>query len=90
MFDEEIDREYIVSQDGTSEGTQEKYFKDGFWYKLDKNGSEGLVEYLVSGLLSFSDLLPDEYVVYETGTINGRSGCRSRNFLKSGEELITF
>lgn len=33
MFHEEIDNQYIVYQEGTSEGTQLKYYKDGYWYK---------------------------------------------------------
>lgn len=33
MFKEEIGNEFIVIQEGTSEGTQIKYRKDGFWYK---------------------------------------------------------
>lgn len=90
MFQEKIRNEYIVMLDGTSEGTQIKYKKGKYWYKKDRNGREGLVEYLVSGLLSFSDLEPFEYVSYERGTINGCPGCRSENFLKEGEELVTF
>lgn len=58
--------------------------------KTGRQGREGLVEYLVSGLLSFSDLDTSEYVSYERGTINGCPGCRSEDFLKEGEELVTF
>lgn len=90
MFKEQISQDYIVIQGGTSEGTQIKYKKDGFWYKKDNRGKEGLAEYLSSRLLTFSTLLPSEYVQYEQGTINGRTGCRSKNFLAPDEELITF
>ena len=38
MFKEEIGNEFIVIQEGTSEGTQIKYRKDGFWYKKDNRG----------------------------------------------------
>ena len=48
MFKEEIGNEFIVIQEGTSEGTQIKYRKDGFWYKKDNRGHEGRAEYLVS------------------------------------------
>ncbi|MCR5105791.1 MAG: hypothetical protein K6B68_15260 [Eubacterium sp.] len=89
MFDVILDESNVVIQEGTSEGTQIKYFRDGFWYKLDKDGKEGLCEYLSSKLLTFSSLNFDEYIQYEQGIINGRPGCRSKNFLKSGEELIT-
>ncbi len=90
MFRQKIGEEYLVLQGGTSEGTQVKYKKDGYWYKKDSNGSEGLVEYLVSRLLQFSDLDASEYICYEQGTINGRLGCRSRSFLAPGDEFVTF
>ena len=32
MFDVEIDKTFRVIQQGTSEGTQEKYKKDGYWH----------------------------------------------------------
>ncbi|MBR4514537.1 MAG: hypothetical protein IKO61_06590 [Lachnospiraceae bacterium] len=90
MFDETIDEKYIVYQEGTSEGTQIKYKKDGYWYKLDSQGNEGLCEYLASTLLQYSDLKPDEYIRYEQGLINGRPGCRSKDFLEhEDEELVT-
>lgn len=90
MFDVSIDEKYIINQEGTSEGTQVKYKKDDYWYKLDSHGNEGLCEYLISKLLTFTNLTEDEYVIYEQGLINGRNGCRSRNFLKNeDEELIT-
>lgn len=90
MFREKIGNEYIVQQDGTSEGTQIKYRKGKYWYKKDNHGKEGLAEYLVSHLLTFSDLDRSEYIVYEKGYINDFTGCRSENFLKDGEELVTF
>ena len=90
MFEEQIGNEFIVTQTGTSEGTQTKYRKGKYWYKKDSRGKEGLAEYLSSKLLTYSDLEPSEYVVYEKGLINGRPGCRSENFLRDGEELMTF
>ena len=90
MFREEIEQEYIVAMDGTSEGTQMKYKKNNYWYKKDCRGREGLAEYLISGLLTYSDLSSSEYVIYEKGLINEVEGCRSRDFLKEGEELVTF
>ncbi|MBQ7706848.1 MAG: hypothetical protein IJT72_03605 [Lachnospiraceae bacterium] len=90
MFDISIDEKYIVTQEGTSEGTQIKYKKDGYWYKLDSKGNEGLCEYLVSKLLTFSRLDENEFVLYEQGFINGKKGCRSKDFIKNeDEELIT-
>lgn len=90
MFKEEIGNEYIVIQEGTSEGTQIKYKKDNFWYKKDNRGQEGLTEYLVSKFLEFTSLKNEEYISYEKGTINGSNGCRSKNFLGIDDELITF
>ena len=90
MFQETISDEYIVIQSGTSEGSQIKYRKDNYWYKKDNRGHEGRTEYLCSKLLSFSTLEQSEYVEYEQGYINQNMGCRSKNFLNPGEELITF
>lgn len=89
MFDVEIDKTFRVIQQGTSEGTQEKYKKDGYWYKLDQDGAEGLAEYLSSRLLTFSDLPPESYIIYEQGMINGKPGCRSRNYLAEDEDFVT-
>lgn len=89
MFNVKIGKEYLVYQQGTSEGTQVKFKKGGYWYKLDSRGNEGLCEYLCSRLLHFSNLNPEEYVIYEQGTINDKNGCRSQNFLNKDEELIT-
>ena len=90
MFDEQIGREYMVFQSGSSEGAQVKYRKGPYWYKKDNQGREGLAEYLASGLLRFSDLEPDEYVIYEQGLINGKPGCRSRDFLGKEDSIVTF
>ncbi|WP_296118165.1 hypothetical protein [uncultured Eubacterium sp.] len=90
MFYENIENQYIVMQEGTSEGTQIKYKKNGYWYKKDSRGNEGLTEYLVSELMRYTSLKGDEYIKYENGIINGVSGCRSKNFLKKDQELITF
>ena len=89
MFEVNIDEKYIINQHGTSEGAQIKYYKDGFWYKIDNRGNEGLAEYLVSSMLRFSSLEDNEYVLYEQGIINGKPGCRSKNFLDSNNELVT-
>lgn len=89
MFSEKISNEYIVTQQGTSEGTQIKYKKGDYWYKKDHRGHEGMAEYLVSNFLKYTDLKPEEFVIYEYGTINGQTGCRSKNFLNNEEELVT-
>ena len=77
----------------SSKGNQLKWKKNGFWYKADYTGYEGLAEYIVSHLLKYSDLSPDEYVLYETEEIKYKNtvmlGCKSQDFLKSNEQLIT-
>ena len=70
----------IVIQEGTSEGTQVKYKKDGYWYKKDNRGNEGRAEYLVSKFMQFTTLQENEFISYEEGTINGKLGCRSKIF----------
>ena len=72
MFNVKISDDFLVDTEGTSDGTQLKFFKDGYWYKEDNEGREGEVEYLVSKLLTFSTLKPEEYVIYEQGKINGK------------------
>lgn len=86
----ELDQEFLGYNSGSSDGTQSKYYKDGYWYKSDLVGNEGEVEYLCSGILQFSNLDKNEYVVYEQINMNGRNGCRSKNFLKENESFITF
>ena len=75
----------------SSKGNQLKWKKDGFWYKADHMGYEGLAETAVSGILQFSSL--KSAVFYEPALIvyknKQMTGCCSRDFLKRGEELIT-
>lgn len=77
----------LVFVSGSSVGTQEKYYEDGYWYKINRNGYEGTAEYLVSLVLACSNV--DNYVVYEPCTVNGRSGCRSKSFLQLDEKYIS-
>lgn len=89
MFNVKISEDFLVDTEGTSDGTQLKFFKDGYWYKENNEGCEGEVEYLVSKLLTFSTLQPEEYVVYEQGKINGKPGCRSKTFLTPEQSFVT-
>lgn len=77
----------------SSKGNQLKWETGGIWYKADYTGYEGLAEYMISGLLSYSSLLSEEYVVYHTEEIrykhNKYRACKSRNFLPEGWKLIT-
>ena len=75
----------------SSKGNQWKWNDGAFWYKADQLGCEALTETVVSHLLLHSTI--QNHVIYEPVMINyhGKEllGCRSRNFLKSSEELIT-
>lgn len=64
MFDVIINDDNIVNIDGTSEGTQIKFYIDDWWYKTDIC-DEGIVEYLVSKMLTFSNLDKNEFIMYE-------------------------
>lgn len=68
-------------------GMTSKFFKDGYWYKQDCAGYEGKSERLCSMLLECSSI--KNYVKYEECIINGKSGCRSKNFLNEDETLVT-
>lgn len=77
----------------SSKGNQLKWQKEGTWYKVDYTGYEGLAEYVVSGLIQYSNLEKDEYIMYQTEEIAYKDivyrGCKSENFLPEGWQLIT-
>lgn len=83
-----IDRAYAILASIDTMGSQTKFHKDGYWYKYDSLGIEGLAEEVTSMLLSCSNI--KDYVTYERCTINGKKGCRSRDFLDASEQFITF
>ena len=85
----EISQDYQVNIDGTSDGNQDKYYKDGLWYKVDHHGCEGRNEEIVARFLSCSSLKSDNYVDYEAILINGEHGCVSRDFTREGEQVIS-
>ncbi len=89
-----LDKEHLSNPNRrSSKGNQMKWQKNGIWYKADDNGYEGLGEYVISKLLEKSSLKKEEYVDYDLETIEyGRqvlNGCKSMNFLKEGESIIT-
>ncbi len=88
MLDYRLSPEALVMVQGSSKGTQPKYYDNGYWYKVNQVGYEGLSERLVSIVLKHSNV--HKFVEYEQCTINGRSGCRSRNFLQEGESFLSF
>lgn len=77
----------------SSKGNQQKWLKDGMWYKADFTGYEGLAEYIISNLLQKSSLNEKEYVLYNTELIKYKAaefrGCKSADFLPEGWSLIT-
>lgn len=72
-----------------SKGNQTKYWMDGYLIKLDSPGwYESISEVLVSELQGcIVNALP--YVDYEYMVYKGVSACRSKNFLHSGESVIS-
>lgn len=90
----ELNDETILGIDkASSKGNQMKWFYDGYYYKADNNGYEGLSEYVCSRLLEKSSLDSREFVTYDLETIKYKlqtyNGCKSRNFLKENSKLIT-
>lgn len=77
----------------SSKGNQLKWQHDNFWYKADYAGYEGLAEYVVSKLLSKSNLKPEEFVDYELEQIkykrNTFNGVKSKDFLSDDWQIIT-
>ena len=77
----------------SSKGNQIKWENNGIWYKADYIGYEGLSEFVVSKLLSFTNLNENEFVTYTPINIkykkNVYNGVSSKNFLKDGWSIIT-
>lgn len=86
----QVEGQTVETAGHTSRGNQLKWFQDGWWYKADAFGYEGLAETMVTRLLR--ETVWTGYVCYEPVTVmwNGRlyRSCRSRNFLREGEELL--
>ncbi len=88
----EISKDYAVNgAEHSSLGSQLKWKQDGCWYKADRLGFESLAEAVVSHLLKHSDI--GDFVQYDPVTISWRErqyrGCRSQDFRKEKEELIS-
>ena len=84
-----IEDSFLVRTSGTSDGTQDKFFKDGLWFKLDRYSGEGIAETAASIILKESCLDTSKFVTYTPCLINGKSGCYSKNFLNDDESFIT-
>lgn len=88
MIEYKLSPKALVMTSGSSKGTQEKYFEDGYWYKKNCTGYEGLSEELASNILKHSNIT--NFVKYERCTVNGKQGCRSKNFLQPNEMFLSF
>ena len=84
-----ITDEFLIRTSGTSDGTQDKYYKDGLWFKLDRYGGECFAETAASLLLKESGFVPEFFVEYTPCLINGKNGCYSNDFLNNEENFIT-
>ncbi|MCM1388537.1 MAG: hypothetical protein NC231_14505 [Bacillus sp. (in: Bacteria)] len=88
----EISKDYIVTgAEYSSVGNQLKWKQDAYWYKADRLGFESLAETVVSRLVQHSNI--EEFVNYEPVMIdykgNTYRGCRSENFKKETEEIVS-
>ena len=74
----------------TSKGNQLKWKQDGYWYKADQFGYEGIAEYVVTHFLG-EIVVPFSYVTYEPVIIEyeGREyyGCRSKDYYITNPHL---
>lgn len=86
MKDYKLDSKYRYFSRSITKGTQEKYKKGDYFYKINKAGNEGFTEYLVTRLLKHSTLPDYCFVDYEYCKINCKLGCRSKSFLQSSNE----
>lgn len=77
----------------SSKGNQLKWETNGYWYKADYTGYEGLAEYMISRLLRKSTLLEEEYVLYGLEEVKYKTtvynGVKSLDFLKDDWQIIT-
>jgi len=71
IFRYTIGKEFAIPAGFSSSGIQAKYYKDGFWYKKNRDGNEGLAEQICSDILSFTNI--QDYVPYEACRISGNA-----------------
>ena len=87
MIELTIDERFRRVSDGSSVGTQNKYFFENYWYKTNSNGYEHYAEYLVTLLLEHSTI--KNYAKYEICKVNGKNACRSQSFTKGNENFVS-
>ena len=88
MINYKLSPKALVMIAGSSKGTQDKYYDNGYWYKVNTKGYESLAEYISTKILECSNVT--DFVKYEKCTINNKPGCRSKNFLNVNESFISF
>lgn len=82
----------MLMSEGTSRGNQRKFYKDGYWVKIDNyNCSEGLAEDFVS---CFENTIYDfPHVIYKTAVIDIDGSkyniCFSRNMYDVGVSFVS-
>lgn len=82
----------ITEMEKMASGMQSKIFDqaENVWYKQDYLGTEGLSEYVASKLLEGSGAEYTSYMPCQFMMGNKEvTGCKSENFLKSGERLVS-
>lgn len=90
---EEIENMVSVTEmEKMASGMQSKVFDqaENVWYKQDYLGTEGLSEYVASKLLKgsgveYTSYIPCQFMMGHKEVV----GCKSENFLRSGERLVS-
>ena len=82
-----IENKYKIISEHGSKGQQEKYYRNGYWYKLDSRYNEGRIEHIVSVILKHSNIT--DFVFYNTCKVNNKNACRSKTFLSKNEIFLT-
>lgn len=79
---------------GSDGGSQPKFFKDGYWFKMNETGHEDYVEELCSKILSCTNIGEDRYVKYERCEVEYEGkvydACRSKSFVEGSEQYISY
>lgn len=88
MEEFKLDESSLVITSSGSKGSQLKYKQGGKWFKVNTNGYEAVAEVLACCILKASNY--KDFVVYHQCIVNGRRGCYSEDFLRDGEQLVTF
>lgn len=82
----------MTEMEKMASGMQSKVFDqtENVWYKQDYLGTEGLSEYVASKLLEGSEVEYTSYIPCQFMMGNREvTGCKSENFLKLGERLVS-